>query len=51
MTGRRAGVEIEAPSRDNALIILTHFVLVMPQLSLSFQNPLPMPEEALLGYN
>lgn len=29
----------------------TYAVLVMPQLSLSIQNPLLMPEEALLVHN
>ena len=42
---------MEPPSREETVIIPTHAVLVMPQLSLSFQNPLPMLEEALLGYN
>lgn len=37
------------PSREEALIILA--VFVMPQLSLSVQNPLLMPEEALLVHN
>lgn len=44
-------LEREPPSREEALIILTRAVLVMPQLSLSIQNPLPMPEEALLVHN
>lgn len=41
----------EPLSREEALIVLTHAVLVMPQLGLSIQNPLPMPEEALLVQN
>lgn len=43
--------EGEPPSREEALITLTDAVLVMPQLSLSIQNPLLMPEEALLVHN
>ena len=41
----------EPPSIEEALIILTNAVLVMPQHRLSTQNPLPMPEEALLVHN
>lgn len=43
--------EKKPPSSEETLIILTYAVLVMPRLSLSIQNPLPMPEETLLVHN